>query len=70
MEISENLSPTIVAAELAAHERECAVRYITIEKQLDSLVGRIKRLESLIMLSTLSSVIAVITIFWKFMGSS
>jgi hypothetical protein len=35
-----------------------------MEKQLDSLVARIKRLENMIMLSTLSSIIAVITIFW------
>mgnify|MGYP000046866697 FL=1 len=69
MEINENISPTVVAAELAAHERECAVRYSTMEKQLDSLVGRIKRLESMIMLSTLSSIIAVITIFWTVLNA-
>jgi len=69
MEINENISPTVVAAELAAHKRECAVRYSTMEKQLDSLVGRIKRLESMIMLSTLSSIIAVITIFWTVLGA-
>ena len=31
--------------------------------------GRIKRLESMIMLSTLSSIIAVITIFWTVLGA-
>ena len=69
MEINENISPTVVAAELAAHERECAVRYSTMEKQLDSLVSIIKRLESMIMLSTLSSIIAVITIFWTVLNA-
>ena len=64
MEHIDTVSLTTVAGELSAHQRECAVRYGAMEKQLDSLVARIKRLENMIMLSTLSSIIAVFTIFW------
>lgn len=37
-----------VAAELEAHERECAIRYENIEKRLDSGQARFSRLENMI----------------------
>tara|TARA_R100000458_G_scaffold211_1_gene137 strand:+ start:282 stop:512 length:231 start_codon:yes stop_codon:yes gene_type:complete len=43
-----------VAAELEAHERECAVYRDMTKTSLDKLESRIKRLELLIMASTAS----------------
>tara|TARA_E500000178_G_scaffold138259_1_gene138099 strand:- start:41 stop:277 length:237 start_codon:yes stop_codon:yes gene_type:complete len=54
-----------VATELEAHERECAVYRDMTKMQLEKLEGRIKRLEMLIMASTISTVSLVIAIAIK-----
>ncbi|MAF25222.1 hypothetical protein CL634_06570 [bacterium] len=54
-----------VQAELVAHERECIIRAEAVQRQLDSLTGRIKRLEALIMGSTATLILGFITVLWK-----
>ena len=54
-----------VAMELTAHERECAVYRDMTRLQLEKLEGRIKRLEVLIMGSTISTVSLVIVVIMK-----
>ena len=56
---------TEVQAELVAHERECAIRAESVQRQLDSLTGRIKRLEALIMGSTATLILGFVTVLWK-----
>jgi hypothetical protein len=56
---------TEVQAELIAHERECTIRAESVQRQLDSLTGRIKRLELLIMGSTATLIIGFVTVLWK-----
>ena len=56
---------TEVQAELIAHERECTIRAESVQRQLDSLTGRIKRLEMLIMGSTATLIIGFVTVLWK-----
>ena len=56
---------TEVQAELGAHERECAIRAESVQRQLDSLTGRIKRLEALIMGSTATLILGFVTVLWK-----
>tara|TARA_R100001460_G_scaffold69481_1_gene110095 strand:+ start:1609 stop:1845 length:237 start_codon:yes stop_codon:yes gene_type:complete len=43
-----------VASEMEAHERECQVYRLTTQRSLDNLESRIKRLELLIMASTMT----------------
>lgn len=54
-----------VSKELEAHERECAVYRSSTQRSLDSLESRIKRLELMIMTSTISIVGAVIVLISK-----
>ena len=54
-----------VAAEMEAHERECAVYRDMTRMQLEKLEGRIKRLEMLIMASTLSTVSFILVVAMK-----
>ena len=54
-----------VAMELTAHERECAVYRDMTKMSLDKLEGRIKRLEVLIMGSTISTISLVIVVIMK-----
>lgn len=54
-----------VATELEAHERECAVYRDMTKMQLEKLEGRIKRLEMLIMASTISTVSLILVIVMK-----
>lgn len=54
-----------VATELEAHERECAVYRDMTRLQLEKLEGRIKRLEMLIMASTISTVSLILVIVIK-----
>ncbi len=54
-----------VQAELSAHERECAVRAKSVQDSLQSLQGRIGRLEMLIMGSMATLVLGFISILWK-----
>ncbi len=56
---------TEVQTELIAHERECSIRAESVQRQLDSLTGRIKRLEALIMGSTATLIVGFVTILWK-----
>lgn len=53
MKMSQEVSPELrVAIELEAHEKECAVRYASVEDKLSSLDKRLWRLEAMIMGST------------------
>ena len=61
----QNVSIYSIQAELLAHERECLVRAEAVQRQLDSLFGRIRRVEALIMGSTVTLLLALVTILWK-----
>ena len=53
MQLEQSVSPELrVAIELEAHEKECAVRYASVEDKLSGLDKRLWRLEALIMGST------------------
>ena len=53
MKMSQEVSPELrVAIELEAHEKECAVRYASVEDKLSGLDKRLWRLEAMIMGST------------------
>jgi hypothetical protein len=53
MKMEQSVSPELrVAIELEAHEKECAVRYASVEDKLTGLDRRLWRLEALIMGST------------------
>ena len=54
-----------VHTELKAHERECAVRAEATQSQLDSLTSRIRRLEAIIMGSTVAVILGIVTLMWK-----
>ena len=54
-----------LATELEAHERECAVYRDMTRLQLEKLEGRIKRLEMLIMASTISTASLILVIVMK-----
>ena len=51
------------AAKLEAHERECAIRYATVQEKLDGLDKRLWRLEAMVMASTLCVVVAAVSLF-------
>ena len=50
------------AAKLEAHERECAIRYATVQEKLDGLDKRLWRLEAMVMASTLCVVVAAVSL--------
>ena len=53
MKMSQEVSPELrVALELETHEKECAVRYASVEDKLSGLDRRLWRLEAMIMGST------------------
>jgi len=53
MKMKQSVTPEIrVALELEAHEKECAVRYASVEDKLSCLDKRLWRLEAMIMGST------------------
>lgn len=53
MKLEQSVTPELrVALELEAHEKECAVRYASVENQLTMLDKRLWRLEAMIMGST------------------
>ena len=56
---------TEVQAELLAHERECEVRAESVQRQLDALTGRIRRIEALIMGSTATLIAGFVAVLWK-----
>ena len=49
--------------ELAAHEKECAIRYANVQEKLEALDKRMWRLEAMIMGSTVMVVAMVVTVF-------
>ncbi len=53
MKMTQEVTPELrVALELEAHEKECAVRYASVEDKLLNLDKRLWRLEAMIMGST------------------
>jgi len=51
--MEQSVTPELrVALELEAHEKECAIRYASVETQLSALDRRLWRLEAMIMGST------------------
>lgn len=52
-------------AKLEAHERECAIRYQTVQEKLDGLDKRLWRLEAMVMASTLCIVVAAVSLFMQ-----
>jgi len=47
------MTPMDTEGKLEAHERECAIRYSSVQEKLDQLDKRLWRLEALIMGSTI-----------------
>jgi hypothetical protein len=53
MKMTQEVTPELrVALELEAHEKECAIRYASVEDKLSGLDKRLWRLEAMIMGST------------------
>ena len=53
MRMEQSVTPELrVALELEAHEKECAIRYSSVEDKLTGLDKRMWRLEAMIMGST------------------
>jgi hypothetical protein len=53
MNLEQSITPELrVAIELEAHEKECAVRYASVEDKLSGLDKRLWRLEAMVMGST------------------
>ena len=53
MKLEQSVTPELrVALELEAHEKECAIRYQSVEDKLTNLDKRLWRLEAMIMGST------------------
>ena len=53
MKMKQEITPELrVAIELEAHEKECAIRYSSVEDKLSGLDKRLWRLEAMIMGST------------------
>lgn len=66
MKIAQEVTPELrVALELEAHEKECAVRYASVEDKLSGLDKRLWRLEAMIMGSTLIVVGLATTLITK-----
>jgi len=59
------VKPMDTQAQLDAHERECAVRYISVQEKLGALEKRLWRLEALIMGSTLIIVGLAVSLMTK-----
>lgn len=49
--------------ELESHEKECAIRYASVQEKLDALDKRMWRLEAMIMGSTVLVVAMVVSVF-------
>jgi hypothetical protein len=54
-----------VQLELAAHEKECAIRYQSVEDKLTALDKRLWRLEAMVMGSTLAFIALTFVIVSK-----
>ena len=54
MKMEQSITPELrVALELEAHEKECAIRYQSVEDKLSGLDKRLWRLEAMVMGSTM-----------------
>ena len=54
MKLEQSVTPELrVALDLESHEKECAVRYASVEDKLSGLDKRLWRLEAMIMGSTI-----------------
>lgn len=53
-------------AQLDSHERECAVRYVSVHEKLTALDKRLWRLEAMIMGSTILVITLAVSIFVSF----
>ena len=54
MNLEQSVTPELrVAIELEAHEKECSIRYQSVEDKLNGLDKRLWRLEAMIMGSTI-----------------
>ena len=54
MKLEQAVTPELrVALELEAHEKECSIRYQSVEDKLNGLDKRLWRLEAMIMGSTI-----------------
>lgn len=56
---------SVEVVRLEAHERECAIRYQSVQDKLDGLDKRLWRLEAMMMASTLAVVAAAVGLFLK-----
>ena len=66
MKMEQAVTPELrVALELEAHEKECAVRYASVEDKLSGLDKRLWRLEAMIMGSTVIVVGLAVTLISK-----
>lgn len=66
MQMSQEVTPELrVALELEAHEKECAIRYASVEDKLSGLDKRMWRLEAMIMGSTVIVVGLAATLLTK-----
>ena len=66
MKMSQEVTPELrVALELEAHEKECAIRYASVEDKLSGLDKRLWRLEAMIMGSTIIVVGLAATLITK-----
>ena len=53
MKLEQSITPELrVAIELEAHEKECSIRYQSVEDKLNGLDKRLWRLEAMVMGST------------------
>ena len=53
MKLEQSVTPELrVALELQAHEKECSIRYASVEDKLSGLDKRLWRLEAMVMGST------------------
>ena len=54
MKMEQSVTPELrVALELEAHEKECSIRYQSVEDKLSGLDKRLWRLEAMVMSSTM-----------------
>ena len=66
LNMEHSLQPELkVQMELDQHEKECAIRYETVNDKLEQLDKRLWRLEAMVMFSTLSIIALVVSITLK-----
>jgi hypothetical protein len=66
MKMQMKMQPELkVQMELDAHEKECAIRYQTVNDKLETLDKRMWRIEAMSMVGTLGVVALVVAIVMK-----